>query len=226
MRSRAPPFTDFIHPLPRNKPGKSACCLGWVGGQCPGAGNWGTLASSPQDLLRKGFSERAAIQLSSVAQSCLTLCDPMNRSTPGLSVHHRLPEFTQTHVQPWSQANSLLITRDAAKHASIHPHADAHQARGQAAVSLWPDCCRGQSGVQEAPALSPPLPVPIGPTWTTRPMSCRGIWDSGPQTVALNQLLSASPALTTPTKHVVTPPWHRAAQNSGGVPVRLFLFNT
>ena len=36
--------------------------------------------------------------LSSVAQSCLTLCDPMNRSTLGLPVHHQLPEFTQTHV--------------------------------------------------------------------------------------------------------------------------------
>ena len=35
---------------------------------------------------------------SSVAQSCLTLCDPMNCSTPGLPVHHQLPEFTQTHV--------------------------------------------------------------------------------------------------------------------------------
>ena len=34
-------------------------------------------------------------QLSSVAQLCLTLCDPMNRSTPGLPVHHQLPEFTQ-----------------------------------------------------------------------------------------------------------------------------------
>ena len=34
-----------------------------------------------------------------VAKSCLTLCDPMNRSTPGLPVHHQLPEFTQTHVQ-------------------------------------------------------------------------------------------------------------------------------
>ena len=37
-------------------------------------------------------------QFSSVAQSCLTLCDPMNHSTPGLPVHHQLPEFTQTHV--------------------------------------------------------------------------------------------------------------------------------
>ena len=38
------------------------------------------------------------IQFSSVAQSCPTLCDPMNRSMPGLPVHHQLPEFTQTHV--------------------------------------------------------------------------------------------------------------------------------
>ena len=38
------------------------------------------------------------VQFSSVAQSCPTLCDPMNRSTPGLPIHHQLPEFTQTHV--------------------------------------------------------------------------------------------------------------------------------
>ena len=43
-------------------------------------------------------------QFSSVAQSCLTLCDPMNRSTPGLPVHHQLPEFTQTHVHRVSDA--------------------------------------------------------------------------------------------------------------------------
>ena len=40
----------------------------------------------------------ANYQFSSVAQSCPTLCNPMNRSTPGLPVHHQLPEFTQTHV--------------------------------------------------------------------------------------------------------------------------------
>ena len=39
-----------------------------------------------------------SVQFSSVAQSCPTLCDPMNRSTPGLPVHHQLPEFTQTRV--------------------------------------------------------------------------------------------------------------------------------
>ena len=39
-----------------------------------------------------------SVQFSSVSQSCPTLCDPMNRSTPGLPVHHQLPEFTQTQV--------------------------------------------------------------------------------------------------------------------------------
>ena len=39
-----------------------------------------------------------SVQFSSVAQTCLTLCDPMNHSTPGLPVHHQLWEFTQTHV--------------------------------------------------------------------------------------------------------------------------------
>ena len=38
------------------------------------------------------------LQFSSVAQSCPTTCDPMNRSTPGLPVHHQLPESTETHV--------------------------------------------------------------------------------------------------------------------------------
>src|SRR5574341_218277 len=45
-----------------------------------------------------------SVQFSSIAQSCLTLCDPMNRSTPGLPDHHQLPEFTQTHVHQVSDA--------------------------------------------------------------------------------------------------------------------------
>ena len=42
--------------------------------------------------------------VSSVTQWCPTLCDPMNRSTPGLPVDHQLPEFTQTHVHRVSDA--------------------------------------------------------------------------------------------------------------------------
>ena len=43
-------------------------------------------------------------QIRSVAQSCPTLCDPINRSMPGLPVHHQLPEFTETHVHRVSDA--------------------------------------------------------------------------------------------------------------------------
>ena len=48
--------------------------------------------------------EQCSVQLSSVAQLCPTLCDPMNCSTPGLPVHHQLPEFTPTHVHWVSDA--------------------------------------------------------------------------------------------------------------------------
>ena len=56
-----------------------------------------------------------SVQFSSVTQSCPTLCNPMNRSTPGLPVHHQLSESTQTHVlwkaQQWPQdwKRSLFI---------------------------------------------------------------------------------------------------------------------
>ena len=46
----------------------------------------------------------SSVQFISVAQSCLTLCYPINRSMPGLPVHHQLPEFTQTHVHRVSDA--------------------------------------------------------------------------------------------------------------------------
>ena len=54
--------------------------------------------------LTKSFSSINIRSIRSVAQSCPTLCDPMNRSTPGLPVQHQLPEFTETHVHEVSDA--------------------------------------------------------------------------------------------------------------------------
>ena len=51
-----------------------------------------------QEKKPKGIYWFSSVQFTSVAQSCPTLSDPMNCSTPGLPVHHQLPEFTQTHV--------------------------------------------------------------------------------------------------------------------------------
>ena len=53
---------------------------------------------------RGHWSVLSRFQFSSVAQSCPTLCDPMNRSTPSLPVHYQLPEFTQTRVHRVSDA--------------------------------------------------------------------------------------------------------------------------
>ena len=57
-------------------------------------------SSKASMLLRDGVSQ----SVSSVTQSCLTLCDPMDCGTPGLPVHHQLPELTQTHVHWVSDA--------------------------------------------------------------------------------------------------------------------------
>src|SRR5574337_230983 len=51
----------------------------------------------------------SSVQFSSVTQSCPTLCDPMNRSMPGLPVHRQLPEFTQTHIHELVMPSSHLI---------------------------------------------------------------------------------------------------------------------
>ena len=55
-------------------------------------------------LYRINPRRNTPVQFNTFTQSCPTLCDPMNRSTPGLPVHHQLPEFTQTHVHRVSDA--------------------------------------------------------------------------------------------------------------------------
>ena len=65
---------------------------------------WVAVSSSKGSSQIRDQTRVFSVQFSSVAQSCLTLCDPMNCSTPGLPVHHQLPEFTQTHVHRVSDA--------------------------------------------------------------------------------------------------------------------------
>ena len=61
-------------------------------------------------------------QFSAVAQLCLTLCDPMNRSMPGLPVHHQLLEFTQTHViESVMPSNHLILCHPLLLLPSIFP---------------------------------------------------------------------------------------------------------
>ena len=67
------------------------------GPRCPSADEW-------IRELWYIYTMENSVKFSLVAQSCPTLCDPMNRSTPGLPVHHQLLEFTQTHVHRVSDA--------------------------------------------------------------------------------------------------------------------------
>ena len=66
-----------------------------------------------------------ALQFSSVAQSCPTLCDPMNHSTPGLPVHHQLWEFTQTIVQRIGDA--MQPSHPLSSPSPSAPHPSQHQ---------------------------------------------------------------------------------------------------
>ena len=63
-------------------------------------------------LLGRKVMTNLSQSVSSVAQSCPTLCNHMNYSTPGLPVHHQLPEFTQTHVQPAKSLQSCSTLCD------------------------------------------------------------------------------------------------------------------
>ena len=54
--------------------------------------------------LESAYRGISSVQISSVAKSCPTLCNPMDCSMPGFPVHHQLPEFTQTHVHWVSDA--------------------------------------------------------------------------------------------------------------------------
>ena len=85
----------------------------------------------------------SSVQFSSVAQSCRTLCNSMNCSTPGLPVHHQLPEFTQTHVH-WV-GDAVQPSHPLSSPSLPAPNPSQHQGLFQCTVhgtrplkSLWP----------------------------------------------------------------------------------------
>ena len=69
--------------------------LGLIQWLCP---LWLSAEAKSNLFSRMEAPSQASLHFSSVAQSCPTLCNPMNHSTPGLPVHHQLLESTQTHV--------------------------------------------------------------------------------------------------------------------------------
>ena len=86
-------------------------------------------------MLKALFS---SAQFSDRAQSCLTLCNPTNSSTPGLPVHHQLPEFTQTHVHQVGDA--IQPTHPLLSPSPPAPNPSQHQSLSNESTLLmrWP----------------------------------------------------------------------------------------
>ena len=81
------------------------------------------------------FEGLVTFQIRSVAQLCPTLCDPMNRSTPGLPVHHQLPEFTQTHVHWVSDA--IQPSHPLSSPSPLAPNPSQHQSFPISQLFAW-----------------------------------------------------------------------------------------
>ena len=102
-----PHFPSHVESLPvlaHNLPLYTHCSLlGYHGHLLHVGGHWAKIRALFLDKNRmegrdKDHWKCLSVQFSSVVQSCPTLCDPVNHSTPGLPVHHQLLEFTQTHI--------------------------------------------------------------------------------------------------------------------------------
>ena len=77
-----------------------------------------------------------SVQFSSVAPSCLTLCDPMNRSTPGLPVHHQLLEFILTHIH-WVGDSSSVISSSVVHFSSCPQSLPASESFPMSQLFTW-----------------------------------------------------------------------------------------
>ena len=102
-------------------------------------------------FISSGYMSRSGIagssdQIRSVAQSCLTLCDPMNRSTPGLPVHHQLPEFTQTQ-RPLSQWCHPAISSSVVPFSSCPQSLPASESFPMSQLFAWGDQSTGVSAL-------------------------------------------------------------------------------
>ena len=134
------------------------------------------------------ISSISSVQFSSVVQSCLTLCDPVNCSTPGLPVHHQPPEFTQTHVHRVSDA--IQPSHPLSSPSPPAPNPSQDQSFPKSQLFAW----GGQSiGVSASASLLPMNTQDWSPSeWTGWiPFSPRDSQESSPtpQFKSINSLL-------------------------------------
>ena len=144
-----------------------------------------------------------SVQFSSVIQSCLTLCNPINCSMPGLPVHHQLPEFTQTHVHRVGDA--IQPSQPLSSPSPPAPSPSQHQYFPMSQLFAW----GGQSiGVSASTSVLPMNTQDWSPLeWTgCTPCSPRDSQESSPtpQFKSINSLVFSflhSPTLTSIHDH-------------------------
>ena len=99
------------------------------------------------------FSVKSISSVSSVTQSCLTLCNPMNCSMPGLSVHHQLPEFTQTHVH--QAGDAIQPSHPLSSPSPPAPNPSQHQSLLMSQLFAWGGQSTGVSALASVLPMNP-----------------------------------------------------------------------
>ena len=94
---------------------------------------------------RNYWNTCCSVQFSSVAQSCSTVCDPMNCSMPGLPVHHQLPEFTQTDVH--QVGGAIQLSHPLSSPSPPAPNPSQHQSFPMSQLFTWGDQSTGVSAL-------------------------------------------------------------------------------
>ena len=105
-----------------------------------------------------------SVQFSSVTQSCPTLCDPMNRSTPGLPVYHQLPEFTQTHFHLVGDAIHPAISSSVVPFSSCPQSLPAAESFPMSQLFAWGGRSTGVSALASVLPMNTQDWSPLG--WT------------------------------------------------------------
>ena len=106
--------------------------------------------------------KKPIILFSSVAQSCLTLCDPMNHRMPGLPIYHQLLEFTQTHV--YQVGDAIQLSHPLSSPSPPAPNPSQHQSFPMSQLFAWGGQSIGVSASASVLPMNTPDWSPLG--WT------------------------------------------------------------
>ena len=120
------------------------------------------LKSGALSFLSSQFLHLVYYQFSSVTQSCPTLCNPMNHSTPSLPVHHQLPEFTQTHVHRVGDA--IQPPHPLSSLSPPAPNPSQHQSFPMSQLFAWGGQTTGVSASASVPPMNTQDWSPLGCT--------------------------------------------------------------